>query len=118
MMVPTNLAALNQSNLFSPAAIQAYNEEPARAEELKATAPVTDESIASFVRRHFGDEVLETIAAPLLSGVFGGDVNTLSARAVMAPFVAMEREHGSLITALQSRATSQPTPSSPPSAAA
>jgi oxygen-dependent protoporphyrinogen oxidase len=110
MMVPTNLAALNQSNLFSPAAIQAYNEEPKRAAELKATAPVTDESIATFVRRHFGDEVLETIAAPLLSGVFGGDVNTLSARAVMAPFVAMEREHGSLITALQSRATSQPQP--------
>jgi oxygen-dependent protoporphyrinogen oxidase len=110
MMVPTDLAALNQSNLFSPAAIQAYNEEPQRADELKATAPVTDESIASFVRRHFGDEVLETIAAPLLNGVFGGDVATLSARAVMAPFVAMEREHGSLITALQSRATSQTQP--------
>jgi protoporphyrinogen/coproporphyrinogen III oxidase len=110
MMVPTNLAALNQSNLFSEAAIQAYNEEPKRAEELKATAPVTDESIASFVRRHFGDEVLETIAAPLLSGVFGGDVATLSARAVMAPFVAMEREHGSLITALQTRTTSQSQP--------
>ena len=110
MMVPTNLAALNQSNLFSPAAIEAYNNEPARAEELKATAPVTDESIASFVRRHFGDEVLETIAAPLLSGVFGGDVATLSTRAVMAPFVAMEREHGSLITALQTRATSHPQP--------
>ena len=110
MMVPTNLSALNQSNLFSEAAIQAYKDEPQRAAELKATAPVTDESIASFVRRHFGDEVLETIAAPLLSGVFGGDVATLSARAVMAPFVAMEREHGSLITALQSRATSQPAP--------
>ena len=110
MMVPTNLAALNQSNLFSEAAIQAYKDEPARAAELKATVPVTDESIASFVRRHFGDEVLETIAAPLLSGVFGGDVSTLSARAVMAPFVAMEREHGSLITALQSRTTSQPQP--------
>ena len=103
MMVPTNLEALNQSPLFSEAAKQAYREEPSRAEELKATAPVTDESVASFVRRHFGDEVLETIAAPLLSGVFGGNVATLSVRAVMAPFVAMEREHGSLITALQSR---------------
>jgi oxygen-dependent protoporphyrinogen oxidase len=53
------------------------------------------------VRRHFGDEVLNTIAAPLLRGIFGGDVNKLSVRAVMAPFVAMEREHGSLIAALQ-----------------
>jgi oxygen-dependent protoporphyrinogen oxidase len=103
MMVPTNLEALNQSNLFSEAARQAYRNEAARAAELKAAAPVTDESVADFVRRHFGSEVLETIAAPLLSGVFGGDVATLSVHAVMAPFVAMEREHGSLITALQSR---------------
>jgi protoporphyrinogen/coproporphyrinogen III oxidase len=103
MMVPTNLEALNQSNLFSEAARQAFRDEAARAAELKATAPVTDESVADFVRRHFGSEVLETIAAPLLSGVFGGDVANLSVRAVMAPFVAMEREHGSLITALQSR---------------
>jgi oxygen-dependent protoporphyrinogen oxidase len=46
---------------------------------------------------------LEKIGAPLLSGVFGGDVEKLSVRAVMAPFVAMEHKHGSLITALQSR---------------
>ena len=63
--------------------------------------PARDESVAEFVRRHFGDEVLEKIGAPLLSGVFGGDVAKLSVRAVMAPFVAMEREHGSLIAALQ-----------------
>jgi protoporphyrinogen/coproporphyrinogen III oxidase len=40
----------------------------------------------------------------LLSGVFGGDVRKLSVQAVMAPFVAMEKEHGSLIAALQARA--------------
>ena len=56
------------------------------------------------MRRHFGDEVLNTLAAPLLSGVFGGDVHKLSVRAVMPQFVAMEREHGSLIAALQARA--------------
>ena len=110
MMVPTDLAALEASNLFSAAAKQAYRDEPARAAELKATAPTEDESVASFVRRHFGDEVLRTVGAPLLSGVFGGDVETLSVRAVMAPFVAMEREHGSLIAALQSRAATQSAP--------
>ncbi|WP_213804753.1 protoporphyrinogen oxidase [Granulicella sp. dw_53] len=104
MMVPTDLAALDESSLFTSAARQSFRDEPSRAQELKASAPATDESVADFVRRHFGPEVLHTIAAPLLSGVFGGDVATLSVRAVMAPFVAMEREHGSLITALQSRA--------------
>ncbi len=74
-----------------------------RADELKKGAPDGDESVAEFVRRHFGEEVLQKIGAPLLSGVFGGDVTKLSVRAVMAPFVAMEREHGSLIVALQAR---------------
>jgi protoporphyrinogen/coproporphyrinogen III oxidase len=103
MMVPADLDALDQSELFSAEAKRAYREEPGRAEELRAAAPEGDESVAEFVQRHFGDEVLEKIGAPLLSGVFGGDVTKLSVQAVMAPFVTMEREHGSLIDALQKR---------------
>ena len=106
MMVPSDFDALHGSSLFSAQAIQAYLDEPSRAAELRKSAPAHDESVASFVRRHFGDEVLNTIGAPLLSGVFGGDVAQLSVRAVMAPFVTMEREHGSLIAALRSRAAS------------
>ncbi|WP_263367850.1 protoporphyrinogen oxidase [Edaphobacter bradus] len=104
MMVPSDLTALDTSDLFSPRARQYFRDEPSRAAELRASAPMHDESVAEFVRRHFGNEVLETIGAPLLSGVFGGDVATLSVRAVMAPFVTMEREYGSLVTALQARA--------------
>jgi oxygen-dependent protoporphyrinogen oxidase len=105
MMVPEDLSTLDSSPLFTESARAAYAAEVTRADELKASAlpPGTDESVATFVRRHFGDEVLDKIAAPLLSGVFGGDVNKLSVRAVMAPFVAMEHEHGSLILALQAR---------------
>lgn len=109
MMVPADLDALDASELFSAEAKQAYHDERSRAEELKASAPHDDESVADFVLRHFGEEVLEKIGAPLLSGVFGGDVTRLSVRAVMAPFVAMEREQGSLIAALQKRWTSKPT---------
>ena len=108
MMVPTDLAALDASPLFTETAKQAYAAEPTRADELRATAPDHDESIASIVLRHFGPEVLEKVAAPLLTGVFGGDVTTLSVRAVMPAFVAMEREHGSLIAALQSRTKATP----------
>lgn len=103
MMVPESLETLEKSPLFSASACAAYAAEPARAAELKAAAPQADESVAAFVLRHFGEEVLEKIAAPLLGGVFGGDVYKLSVQAVMPQFVAMEREHGSLITALQSR---------------
>jgi oxygen-dependent protoporphyrinogen oxidase len=104
MMVPSDLDALDRSELFSAEAKQAYRNEMSRADELKAMAAKNDESVAEFVQRHFGDEVLKKIGAPLLGGVFGGDVATLSVRAVMAPFVAMEREHGSLIAALQAKA--------------
>ncbi|MEO8737634.1 MAG: protoporphyrinogen oxidase [Edaphobacter sp.] len=107
MMVPVDLAALDQSELFSAKAKQAYRDEVNRAAVLKADAPQQDESVASFVQRHFGNEVLENIGAPLLRGVFGGDVTKLSVRAVMAPFVAMEREHGSLISAMQARAVAK-----------
>lgn len=107
MMVPINLEALRESDLFSPESIAAYEREPGRAAEFRAHAEKhagEDESVANFTRRHFGEDVTRTIAAPLLAGVFGGNIETLSAHAVMPQFVAMEREHGSLIAALQSRA--------------
>ena len=108
MMVPSDFDALDRSSLFSKDAKKAYSDEVVRAAELKAAAPGHDESVAEFVGRHFGAEVLDKIGAPLLSGVFGGDVAKLSVRAVMAPFVAMEREHGSLIIALRERAKKAP----------
>lgn len=110
MMVPKNLECIDSSELFSDIAKLGFHRELERAEELKTSAPPKDESVADFVRRHFGAEAVEKIGTPLLSGVFGGDAEKLSVRAVMAPFVAMEQEHGSLIRGLQSREkTSQDT---------
>jgi len=112
MMVPTKLSALEGSPLFTEAAIAAYRAEPARAAELLASIPADDESVADFTLRHFGPEVLARVAAPLLSGVFGGDVRTLSVRAVVPAFVQMERQHGSLIAALSQTSNIEPRTSS------
>ena len=108
MMVPTNWEPLVHSPLLSWQAKQAYLREPKRAEELKASALMTrgenaDESVTAFVERHFGEEATRTFAGPLLAGVFGGDIARLSVKAVMAPFVKMEAETGSLITAVRDR---------------
>lgn len=108
MMVPADLNAVLASPLFTDAAKQAYIAEPLRAAELRESALLNrgidaDESVAAFVRRHFSDEVVETVARPLLAGVFGGDIDKLSARALLAPFVTMEAHYGSLIAALQQR---------------
>jgi len=107
LMVPEDLSALEDSPLFSAEARRAYADELSSAAQLQHNAPHEDESVASFIRRHFDHEVLRKLAAPLLSGVFGGDVETLSVRAVMPQFVAMECEHGSLIAALQAKAAAR-----------
>lgn len=108
LMVPTRWSSVLNSPLFSWQAKLAYLREPKRAEQLKVSAldnsnSARDESVQDFIVRHFGHEVADTIAAPLLAGVFGGDIAALSARAVMPTLVALEREHGSLILGLQQR---------------
>src|SRR5207253_5861789 len=55
-----------------------------------------DESVASFVERHYGGEMVARLADPLLSGIYGGEAATLSVRAVLPRFAEMERTHGSL----------------------
>jgi len=51
-----------------------------------------DESLASFVRRRFGHEVLERLAQPLVSGIYGADPEELSLRATMPRFLDLERD--------------------------
>lgn len=115
MMVPTDLSVVRSSSLFTETAKQAYAAELSRAAELRDTALLhrgsdVDESIAAFVRRHFGEEVVATVAAPLLAGVFGGDIEKLSARALLGPFVTLEAQHGSLIAGLQQSKRNSSTP--------
>jgi len=59
-----------------------------------------DESVASFVERHYGKEMVDRLADPLLSGVYGGDASQLSAKAVLRRFVEMETRCGSLSKAM------------------
>jgi oxygen-dependent protoporphyrinogen oxidase len=59
----------------------------------------TDESVADFVRRHFGQEMVDRVAEPLLAGVYGGNADQMSVRAVLPRFAEMERESGSLVRA-------------------
>lgn len=59
-----------------------------------------DESLASFVRRRFGAEVLERVAQPLLGGIYAADSEKLSLRATMPRFLEMERSSRSVIRAM------------------
>lgn len=58
-----------------------------------------DESVADFVRRHFGQEMVDRVAEPLLAGIYGGNAASLSLRAVLPRFAEMEQREGSLVRA-------------------
>ncbi len=59
-----------------------------------------DESLASFVKRRFGKEVLERIAQPMIAGIYTADPEELSLEATFPHFLEMERKYGSVIRAL------------------
>ncbi len=56
----------------------------------------SDETVAEMVERHYGSEMVDLLADPLLSGVYGGEASQLSVRAVLPRFADMEAKHGSL----------------------
>jgi oxygen-dependent protoporphyrinogen oxidase len=56
-----------------------------------------DETLASFVRRRLGDEALDKIAEPLLSGIHVSDPERLSLKSSFPRLMEVERKYGSLI---------------------
>ena len=56
-----------------------------------------DESIASFLRRRFGQEAVERLGEPLLAGIHAGDPEKLSILATFPRFRDLEAKHGSLV---------------------
>ena len=59
-----------------------------------------DRSVADFVIDHFGQETLDYLAEPLLSGVYGGDPAQMSVGSVLPRFLEMEAKYGSLVRAV------------------
>jgi protoporphyrinogen/coproporphyrinogen III oxidase len=56
-----------------------------------------DESLGALLRRRVGDEATDSLVAPLLGGLFAGDVDRLSALATFPELAEWERRQGSLI---------------------
>ena len=106
--IPTNLEALLAARYLSPQA-------KLRMAQDLAVPPRTDksdESVASFFRRRFGDETVDYLASPLLAGIHAGNVERLSMHALFPRLVEAERQHGSVIRALRNRRIASASPSS------
>jgi oxygen-dependent protoporphyrinogen oxidase len=112
-MVPTKIMPTGLSPLFS------WKTKLLMAQELfhPPRAVDHDESVADFVERHYGREMVDRLADPLLSGIYGGESSHLSVRAVLQRFAEMERTHGSLgraMLAARKKMSSAPKKSTPP----
>lgn len=62
---------------------------------------VKDESLSSFIRRRLGDEVLETLVTPFVSGIYAGDPDKLSIRAIFPKLVEVEEKYGSIFKGMK-----------------
>ena len=91
-MVPTRLLPVFSSPLFSwKSKLKILREW-----FYKPTGDTADCSVAEFVARHYGREMVERLADPLLAGVYGGSADQLSVSAVLPRFAEMEAKYGSL----------------------
>jgi protoporphyrinogen/coproporphyrinogen III oxidase len=69
---------------------------------------VPESTVAEFVERHYGREMVERLADPLLAGVYGSSADELSVMSVLPRFAAIEAQQGSLGRAIISAQTSRP----------
>lgn len=66
-----------------------------------ASAPAgIDETLADFGRRRLGGEALDKLIAPMVSGIFAGDPETMSLISCFPRIAELEREYGGLIKAM------------------
>lgn len=104
MGIPTQIAPFITTGLFSPAA-------KARAAAdfvLPRSNPGQDQSLGEFFRRRLGDEVVENLIEPLLSGIYAGDIDQLSLMSTFPQFYQVEQKYRSLILGMKKTAGSQP----------
>ncbi len=108
--IPTRFVPFLRSPLFSPL------------EKLRAAAEVVvppdrtseDVAIGTLLRRRFGDAVVDRLAGPLISGIYGLAIDELSLDALMPRLRDALARHGSLVRAgLAARAARRPAPAGP-----
>ena len=94
--LPTSPSQLLTTRLLSNGAKLAIFGEPM----VETGDSPMEESVATFVRRRFNQEVLDVIANPFVAGIFAGDPEQLSARHALPRLHDLEHTHGSVVKVL------------------
>lgn len=70
-----------------------------------------DQSLGHFFRRRLGDEVVENLIEPLLSGIYAGDIDQMSLMSTFPQFYEVEQKYRSLVLGMKK---SSPAPKKSP----
>ncbi|MGH9717606.1 MAG: protoporphyrinogen oxidase [Candidatus Acidiferrales bacterium] len=108
LKIPMSPQAILSSSLLGLGSRWKVISEPFR----KTRPPSEEESVANFVRRKFGREILDYLASPFVSGVYAGDPEKLSLRAAFPSLEEWEREYGSVLRGAMKSRSARPKESS------
>jgi protoporphyrinogen/coproporphyrinogen III oxidase len=98
--IPTQIAPFITTNLFS-----LTGKMRAAADFILPRSGVTDDqSLGKFFRRRMGDEVVENLIEPLLTGIYAGDIDQLSLMSTFPELHRIEQKHRSLIAGIKKAA--------------
>ncbi|MDN3015146.1 protoporphyrinogen oxidase [Paenibacillus sp. BSR1-1] len=104
MGIPTEIGPFITSALFSlPGKLRA-----AADFVLPRSESGKDQSLGEFFRRRLGDEVVENLIEPLLSGIYAGDIDQLSLMSTFPQFYEVEQKYRSLILGMKKSTPAQP----------
>ncbi|PFS00214.1 protoporphyrinogen oxidase [Bacillus cereus] len=103
MGIPTQITPFLFSGLFSPIG------------KLRAgfdllmprSKPVSDQSLGQFFRHRLGNEVVENLIEPLLSGIYAGDIDEMSLMSTFPQIYQIEQEHRSISLGMRTLAPKQ-----------
>ena len=93
--VPTSLASFLRSDLLSPAGKLRVLSEPVLGGRSR-----NEESVHTFIARHFGHEAARVFGGVFVAGVTAGDPRDLSLDALFPRLRVLEASHGSLLRGL------------------
>jgi protoporphyrinogen/coproporphyrinogen III oxidase len=104
MGIPTEIGPFITTGLFSiPGKVRA-----AADFILPRSAANVDQSLGNFFRRRLGDEVVENLIEPLLSGIYAGDIDQMSLMSTFPQFYEVEQKHRSLILGMKKTTPAKP----------
>jgi protoporphyrinogen/coproporphyrinogen III oxidase len=104
MGIPTQIAPFVTTGLFSmPGKLRA-----AADFVLPRSSVKEDQSLGEFFRRRLGNEVVENLIEPLLSGIYAGNIDQLSLMSTFPQFYEVEQKYRSLILGMRKATPKKP----------